>query len=63
MRFLSLVALVSLSACSEAVYRGDSGCVAYGEARSEMPRQEALPASPWGYWIADLDDRMRGTCL
>lgn len=41
---------------------GDAGCSAYSEARLDMPRLEPLPSTAWGGWIADLDDRMTGTC-
>ena len=50
---------------------GDAGCISYEEARLAMPPAETLDqlvlmsenADRWAQWIADLDDRMTGTCL
>lgn len=50
------------SGCVITTAAGDPGCIAYGEARLAMPRAVALPTGAWGVWIADLDDRMSGTC-
>ncbi|MBL4544093.1 MAG: hypothetical protein JKP97_20385 [Rhodobacteraceae bacterium] len=43
---------------------GDAGCASYAEARLARPPAETVAAvSPdWADWIADLDDRMTGTC-
>jgi len=41
---------------------GGAGCAAYSEARLSIPPAQTLPAGPWGSWVADLDDRMTGTC-
>ena len=41
---------------------GGAGCLSYAEARLAMPPLEAIPQGPWGEWIADLDDRLTGTC-
>lgn len=60
---LSLVVgtILLTSGCATTMVPGtDAGCTAYGEARLEMPRP--LGASPLGAWVADLDDRMTGTC-
>lgn len=38
----------------------DAGCLSYGEARLSIPRP--LQDDAVGRWIADLDDRMTGTC-
>jgi hypothetical protein len=59
---LIVAALILLTGCVTTTVSGDAGCLSYGIARAEMPRQEPLPAGPWGYWIADLDDRMTATC-
>jgi hypothetical protein len=38
--------------------------MAYAEARLARPAAETVAAVPpdWASWIADLDDRMTGTC-
>jgi len=43
---------------------GDAGCASYAEARLARPAAETVAAMPpaWADWIADLDDRMTGTC-
>jgi hypothetical protein len=43
---------------------GDAGCASYAEARLARPAVETVAAMPpaWADWIADLDDRMTGTC-
>lgn len=43
---------------------GDAGCASYGEARLARPPAETIAEVPsgWANWIADLDDRMTGTC-
>lgn len=43
---------------------GDAGCASYAEARLVRPPASAVAAMPpeWATWIADLDDRMTGTC-
>jgi len=43
---------------------GDAGCASYAEARLARPPAETVAAIPfvWAIWIADLDDRMTGTC-
>lgn len=57
------VAMAALtSGCAQTTVTGDAGCTAYSEARLAMPRDEPLPAGAWGGWVADLDDRMTGTC-
>jgi hypothetical protein len=46
--------------CSAAPLPTDAGCAAYGEARLDVPRP--LGGGPLAAWVADLDDRMTGTC-
>ncbi|WP_211217764.1 hypothetical protein [Rubellimicrobium thermophilum] len=43
---------------------GDAGCASYAEARLGRPAAETVAEVPpdWADWIADLDDRMTGTC-
>ncbi|MBL4543159.1 MAG: hypothetical protein JKP97_15410 [Rhodobacteraceae bacterium] len=43
---------------------GDAGCASFAEARLARPPAETVAAVPphWADWIADLDDRMTGTC-
>lgn len=50
------------SGCAGMMAVGDAGCTAYAEQRLNMPRLEPVPSGPWGFWIADTDDRMTGTC-
>lgn len=65
---LGALLAIPLSACARTMAAGDvsadAGCASYAEARLARPAAEtvsALPA-PWPHWIADLDDRMTGTC-
>lgn len=57
-----VAATIPMSGCAATMVSGDAGCAAYGEARLSMPREAPLPGGAWGGWIADLDDRMTGTC-
>jgi len=43
---------------------GDAGCASYAEARLARPPAATVAEVPpdWANWIADLDDRMTGTC-
>ncbi|MEM0935168.1 MAG: hypothetical protein AAGJ91_04585 [Pseudomonadota bacterium] len=43
---------------------GDAGCASYAEARLARPPAETAATVPpdWADWVADLDDRMTGTC-
>ena len=54
--------MILLTGCAATTVSGDAGCLSYGEARLDMPPPETVPMGPWGDWIADLDDRMTGTC-
>jgi len=59
----AIAALTLLSACAGTRGAGnDAGCQSYAEARLTLPAPETLPQGAWGLWIADLDDRMTGTC-
>lgn len=58
----ALLALILTSGCAETMTSGDAGCLAYGEARINMPRDVPLDTGPWAGWIADTDDRMTGAC-
>jgi len=53
-----------LTGCATTTMRGDAGCASYGEARLAQPAAETVADVPptWANWIADLDDRMTGTC-
>jgi hypothetical protein len=55
---------IHLSGCSETMIGGDGGCASYAEARLARPPAETVAGVPpdWAGWIADLDDRMTGTC-
>ena len=57
----ALVATALTSGCATTMATGDAGCVAYSEARLDMPRP--IGTSPLAQWVADLDDRMTGACL
>ena len=55
---------ILLSGCATTTLPGDAGCVSYAEARLARPPAETVAEVPsdWATWIADLDDRMTGTC-
>jgi len=58
------VPAILLSGCVGMTGSGDAGCGAYAEARLGRPAAASVAAVPpaWQAWIADLDDRMTGTC-
>ena len=65
MRFATGAALaILLTGCAATMGGGDAGCASYAEARLAWPPAETVTAVPpdWANWIADLDDRMTGTC-
>ena len=65
MRFAKAAALaILLTGCAATMGAGDAGCASYAEARLARPPAETVTAVPpaWADWIADLDDRMTGTC-
>jgi len=65
MRFAMAAALaVLLTGCAATMGAGDAGCDSYAEARLARPSAETVADVPpaWANWIADLDDRMTGTC-
>ena len=55
---------ILLTGCAATMGAGDAGCVSYAEARLARPAAETVAEVPpeWATWIADLDDRMTGTC-
>ena len=55
---------ILLTGCATTMGAGDAGCASYAEARLARPDAEAVDTVPpdWAVWIADLDDRMTGTC-
>ena len=55
---------IPLSGCAATTGIGDAGCASYAEARLARPPAGTVAAVPpdWADWIADLDDRMTGTC-
>jgi len=55
---------IPLSGCATTIGAGDAGCASYAEARLVRPAAETVAEVPpeWADWIADLDDRMTGTC-
>lgn len=59
-----VVAALLLSGCATTMTAGDAGCASYAEARLARPPATTITAVPirWADWIADLDDRMTGTC-
>lgn len=64
-RFATVAALaIPLTGCTTTTSTGDAGCASYAEARLTRPPTETVAAIPtgWADWIADLDDRMTGTC-
>ena len=65
MRFVMAAALaIPLTGCAATMGAGDAGCTSYAEARLARPPAETVVNVPpdWADWIADLDDRMTGTC-
>ena len=64
-RFAMAAALaILLTGCATTTVPGDAGCASYAEARLARPPVETVANVPpdWAHWIADLDDRMTGTC-
>jgi hypothetical protein len=61
-KWLTIAAAILLTGCVTTTPSGDAGCVSYGIQRPLMPRDVPLPEGPWAQWVADLDDRMTGTC-
>lgn len=65
MRFATVAVLaIPLTGCAATMGAGDAGCASYAEARLARPGAEPVEDVPpaWAVWIADLDDRMTGTC-
>ena len=65
MRFATAAALaILLTGCAATTGGGDAGCASYAEVRLARPPASTVAAVPteWATWIADLDDRMTGTC-
>ena len=65
MRSVTVAVLaILLTGCAATMGGGDAGCASYAEARLARPPAETVAAVPpdWASWIADLDDRMTGTC-
>ncbi|MFC3117646.1 hypothetical protein ACFOHS_02505 [Jhaorihella thermophila] len=65
MRYATAATLATLlSGCATTTVPGDVGCISYAEARLARPPAASVVAVPpdWADWIADLDDRMTGTC-
>lgn len=58
------VLAILLTGCTTTMRTGDAGCSAYADARLGRPANATVTGvSPdWAGWIADLDDRMTGTC-
>lgn len=65
-RRCAMVAALAIlpSGCSTMTGGGDAGCISYAEARLARPPATTVAGVPadWATWIADLDDRMTGTC-
>jgi len=59
-----MAASLLLSGCAVRAPFSDAGCASYAEARLARPAAETVAEVPstWADWIADLDDRMTGTC-
>jgi hypothetical protein len=65
MRFAMAAALaILLTGCAATMGAGDAGCTSYAEVRLARPPAATVADVPsaWADWIADLDDRMTGTC-
>ena len=61
---MAAVPAILLTGCAATMGAGDAGCASYPEARLTRPAAETVAEVPfaWADWIADLDDRMTGTC-
>lgn len=61
---MAAVPVILLTGCAATMGAGDAGCASYAEARLTRPPAETVATVPpdWASWIADLDDRMTGTC-
>ena len=55
---------ILLTGCAATTGAGDAGCASYAEARLARPPAASVAEVPldWADWVADLDDRMTGTC-
>ncbi|WP_146065186.1 hypothetical protein [Albidovulum inexpectatum] len=55
---------ILLNGCAATTAGGNAGCISYAEARLARPPAATVATVPpdWARWIADLDDRMTGTC-
>ena len=65
LRFVTVAVLaILLTGCAATMGAGDAGCASYAEARLVRPPAQTVGTVPqaWADWIADLDDRMTGTC-
>lgn len=62
MRLAWVAAMLGLAACADTgrPVVTDSGCVAYAEARSGLPRP--IGTGPLAEWVATTDSRMAGAC-
>ena len=62
--FALAAAAMLLSGCATTMSAGDAGCASYAEARLARPPAATIADVPlrWADWIADLDDRMTGSC-
>ncbi len=60
-----MLALLLTGCAGTTVPGSDAGCASYAEARLTRPAAVTISDVPlaWAGWIADLDDRMKGTCL
>jgi hypothetical protein len=61
---MGVTLVILLNGCAGTTVSGDAGCASYAEARLTRPPAETVATVPrsWAEWIADLDDRMTGTC-
>ena len=59
-----MAASLLLNGCTGSAPISDAGCSSYAEARLARPAAETAAEMPpaWADWIADLDDRVTGTC-
>ena len=60
----AMLALLMTGCAGTTVPGSDAGCASYSEARLARPATATISEVPpaWAGWIADLDDRMTGTC-
>ena len=62
-KICAMLTVTSLMAsCETTTAIGNSGCVAYGEARTTLPRDTDALDDTWLRWVVTTDTRMTAVC-